>query len=170
MIGSLRAISARGAQIALAARRQLLRRDDYPDDAASENKRRNLALRLIKLCNAVHICGDQHLASVVQHGIDEHGDGPWGFCVPAAANFYPRKWWPKGAKSPLGEHRDGFGNRVTVHAVANPKKSGKGELHDGMPGFGIVRFVKKDKKVIFECWPRYDGPQYEGWPVEVSLK
>ncbi|MDH3591659.1 MAG: discoidin domain-containing protein, partial [Planctomycetota bacterium] len=131
---------------------------------------RNRALRLIAAARAVHICGDQHLATVVRHGIDEHDDGPWGFCVPAAANFYPRKWWPQGAKSPFGKHRDGFGNRVTVHAVANPVKTGKGELHDGMPGFGIVRFDKRNKKIVFECWPRHGGPQYPGWPVAVDAR
>ena len=35
---------------------------------------------------AVHLCGDQHLAVTVKHGIEEHGDGPYGFTGPALVN------------------------------------------------------------------------------------
>jgi len=127
---------------------------------------RNRALRAMG--NAVHIAGDQHLASLIRHGIDEHDDGPWSFCVPSIANFYPRMWKPPGPASPLGQHRDGFGNRVTVHAVANPRKTGN-ELHDGMPGYGIIRFHKRKGEVTFECWSR-KGDQYEGWPRTVKVR
>ena len=40
------------------------------------------ALKLIRRW-AVHLCGDQHLAVTVKHGIEEHGDGPYGFTGPA---------------------------------------------------------------------------------------
>ncbi|MEM9327897.1 MAG: hypothetical protein AAGA85_19685, partial [Bacteroidota bacterium] len=57
---------------------------------------RNKALRLIQKANAVHIGGDQHLATVVRHGIDEFDDGPWAFVVPAIVNnYYSRWWWPE---------------------------------------------------------------------------
>jgi len=38
---------------------------------------RNAALRILKSAKAFHLCGDQHLAVVVKHGIDEFGDGLW---------------------------------------------------------------------------------------------
>ena len=41
------------------------------------------ALELIKTAKAVHIAGDQHLATVIKHGIHEFGDGPWAFVVPS---------------------------------------------------------------------------------------
>ena len=37
---------------------------------------RNHALRAIRRAWAPHLCGDQHLAVVVQHGIDQFRDGP----------------------------------------------------------------------------------------------
>ncbi len=46
---------------------------------------RKKALQAIKKANAVHIGGDQHLATVIQHGIEEFGDGPWAFIVPAVS-------------------------------------------------------------------------------------
>lgn len=49
---------------------------------------RNKALQAIKEANAVHIAGDQHLATVIKHGINEFEDGPWAFVVPAIVNNY----------------------------------------------------------------------------------
>ena len=67
--------------------------------------------------------------------------------------------------------RDGFGNLVTVHAVANPAPAGRqpATLHDTMPGYGIVRFDTAKGEVTFQCWPRHGGPQYEGWPRTIRL-
>lgn len=46
-----------------------------------------------------------------------------------------------------------------------------------MPGYGIVRFNKKDRTITFECWPRYADPknpktgtQYSGWPKTIQLE
>ena len=44
---------------------------------------RNKALELIQQARAVHIAGDQHIATLVKHGIRDFGDGPWAFVVPA---------------------------------------------------------------------------------------
>ena len=52
---------------------------------------RNRAVRLLKIANAIHVCGDQHLGSVVQYGIEEHGDGTFVFCTPAIANTWLRR-------------------------------------------------------------------------------
>ena len=73
---------------------------------------------------ALHICGDQHLGSTVQYGIDGFRDAGYALCVPSVANVWPRRWFPpqpgrnhqEGKPRYTGEYRDGFGNRITVHA------------------------------------------------------
>lgn len=142
---------------------------------------RNKALRLIKQAGAVHIGGDQHLATLVQHGIDEFRDGPWAFVVPASVNtYYGRWWWPedeqpganRNPKNPLpwtGDYYDGFKNRITMHAYANREAGSNGD------GYGLIKFRKSTKEVTFECWPREvdvtepDAKQYPGWPVTIKL-
>lgn len=73
-----------------------------------------------------------------------------------------------------GEFLDGLGNRISVWAVANPgETTGRepADLHDKMPGYGIIKLNKKERAITFECWPRYADPddpetggQYPGWP------
>ncbi len=141
---------------------------------------RNKALRAIRKANAVQIGGDQHLSTLVQHGIEEFRDGPWTFLVPSIVNFYKRWWWPEDEQpglnhdpdNPLpwtGDYFDGFHNRITMMAYANPEGSLDGA------GFGLIRFNKTDREVTFECWPRNvnvmdkDAKQYTGWPVTVQM-
>ena len=141
---------------------------------------RNEALRRIRKAGAVHIAGDQHLATVIHHGIDAYGDGPWAFVVPAVVNnYYSRWWWPadeRAGNNPpanvqlpwLGDYRDGFNNRISVRAYANPDQQDEGA------GFGFIRFQPATGKVTFECWPRYAdvtaaaAKQFTGWPVTVD--
>lgn len=141
---------------------------------------RNRALRVIKKANAIHIAGDQHLATVVQHGIESYNDGPWAFVVPAIVNnFYSRWWWPeeetrkKGFSQNLpwtGKYVDGFDNKITMHAYANPDSPSNGA------GYGLIRFRKKEKKITFECWPRFEdvtrkkAKQFKGWPITIKVK
>ena len=143
---------------------------------------RNKALSAIKKAGAVHIAGDQHLATVIQHGIDEFRDGPWAFVVPAIVNnYYSRWWWPAdeqpGANAapnnPLpwtGDYRDGFDNRITMHAYANPDSPSNGA------GYGLITFDKTAQTVTFACWPRYvdvtqpEAEQFVGWPVTVEME
>ena len=56
---------------------------------------RNRAVDALRKGFVFHLGGDQHLATIVHHGIEEHGDAMWSFCVPSVANFYPRAWAPK---------------------------------------------------------------------------
>ena len=155
---------------------------------------RNAALRILKSAKASHLCGDQHLAVVVKHGIDEFGDGPWAFTAPALVNTIYGRWWhpldekPGGnpaAGSPLpwtGDYLDGLGNRITMVAYANPADTSD-EKQRG-DGYGIARweFAKPGVgrampgTLTFECWPRFpvtdaDGAprQYPGWPVVTEL-
>jgi hypothetical protein len=76
-----------------------------------------------------------------------------------------------------GEFLDGLGNRITVWAVANPGESTGREpvdLHDKMPGYGIIKLNKKEQTITFECWPRYADPetddQYPGWPKTIHME
>ena len=142
------------------------------------------ALSLIRKARAVHLCGDQHLAVVVKHGIDQHGDGPFGFTGPALVNTIYGRWWhPEDEKpgpnpvpeSPLpwtGDFKDGLGNKISMVAYANPENI-KDEQKRA-DGFGIARFKKKTREVVFECWPRFsdvrDGKkaQFPGWPVTIQ--
>ncbi len=145
----------------------------------------NRAVDLLRRGFTFHLGGDQHLATIVHHGIEEHGDAMWSFCVPSVANFYPRAWAPKlpGAYSfpapedYTGKHRDGFNHPVTVYAATNPGEDRGREpksLHNGMPGYGIVRLNKPERKITMECWPRYADPtdpkaeQYLGWPKTIG--
>ena len=149
---------------------------------------RNKALRTLRKGFAVHISGDQHLATILHYGIENWNDAGWSFCVPSIANFYPRVWLPlvpgrnrkEGMPEYTGEFLDGLGNHITVWAAANPgKPSGRepAALHDRIPGYGIVRFNKEKLTVTMECWPRYADPldpktggQYPGWPRTIFME
>jgi hypothetical protein len=141
---------------------------------------RNRALRAMRTGFAVHVAGDQHLGSTVQYGVDDWGDAAYALCVPSVANFWPRRWYPpqpgnnRNPNEPpyTGEYEDGFGNKMTVHAVSNPHQSGKAptRLHNRAPGYGIARFNRNTRRVSLEAWPRWADPDagngpYPGWPV-----
>ena len=142
------------------------------------------ALALIRRAWAVHLCGDQHLAVVVKHGITDYGDGPYGFTGPALVNTIYGRWWhPLDEKagpnpvpdSPLpwtGDFKDGLGNKISMLAYANPEN--RNDEKKRGDGYGIVRFNKKTRKVTLECWPRFcdvtdgDQVQYPGWPITID--
>lgn len=138
---------------------------------------RRRAVERIRKGFAAHLCGDQHLASLAQHGLDAHRDAFWSFCVPSVANFYPRAWLPPvagenrtpGAPAWSGDHLDGFGNRITLFGATNPEPQGvePALLHDRMPGFGIVRLDTLARTTRFECYTRY-GTMYPGWPRTIG--
>ncbi|QDT36755.1 metallophosphoesterase family protein [Stratiformator vulcanicus] len=138
---------------------------------------RQRAVRELQRCLAVHLCGDQHLGTVTKYGIDEFRDGPWAFCGPAVVNsIYSRYWSPipgSGSNSfddvPLqwtGDYLDGFENKLTMRAYSNPDES-----PDYGSGYGIIRFKKSTRDIIFESWPRSaseGSKQFVGWPVKVN--
>lgn len=145
-------------------------------------RERNRALAEIRKSFSVMIAGDQHLGTIIHHGIDDWNDAGYSLCVPSIANLYLRWWAPlepgrnraPGLPEYTGEFKDGFGNRITVWAVANPSPE---ENHDKLTtraaGFGVVRFHKKAREITFECWPRNvdvsapDARQYPGWPKTI---
>ena len=144
---------------------------------------RNRALAALRKGFAFHYAGDQHLATIFHHGIDEHRDAIWSFCVPSIANLYLRWWEPlgpganreTGSPNYTGDHLDGFHNKVTNYAAANPEKMPAGNLlNTRSAGFGVVRLNKKSRQITMECWPRNvditdpSSEQYPGWPRTIS--
>ncbi len=145
---------------------------------------RDRAVRLLRKAFAFHIAGDQHLGSSVQYGVEDWNDGSWAICVPSVANIWPRRWFPpmpgrnrkKGAPRYTGEYLDGFGNKITVHAVSNPERNGiaPAALHERAPGYGIIRFNRDTRKIHFANWPRWvdatepGAKPYPGWPIAID--
>ena len=155
---------------------------------------RDRALRYLQAARATHLCGDQHLAVVVKHGIDAYRDGPMAFTNPALVNtIYGRWWWPRSEasgggeaiQSPLqwvGDYEDGLGNKITMFAYGNPemldmkvirKDSSRENRGDG---YGLVRLTKSTGETRFECWPRFadlsrgDAAQFLGWPITFNVR
>jgi phosphodiesterase/alkaline phosphatase D-like protein len=144
---------------------------------------RNKALAEIRKAFALMICGDQHLGTIIHHGINDWNDAGYSLCVPSIANLYLRWWAPlepgknrePGAPEYTGEFLDGLGNKLTMLAVANPDPE---ENHDKLTtraaGFGIVKFNKKTREITLECWPRNvditdsNTKQYPGWPRTIK--
>ncbi|MDF1859640.1 MAG: hypothetical protein P1U87_05460 [Verrucomicrobiales bacterium] len=146
---------------------------------------RNKALREIRRAWASHLCGDQHLAVSVRHGIDAYDDGPYAFTSPAIVNTIYGRWWhPEDEKagpnpvpnSPLpwtGNYEDGLGNKITMLAYANPEdRTNEKKRADG---FGIARYNKKDRTTTFECYDRWadvskGAQQFPGWPITFKME
>jgi hypothetical protein len=144
---------------------------------------RNKALYEMRKAFAIHICGDQHLGTLIHHGIDEWNDAVYSVCVPSIANLYLRWWVPlepgkdreQDAPEYLGEFLDGLGNKINMLAVANPSPE---RNHDPLTtraaGFGVVKFNKKTREITIECWPRNvdmtdrNCEQYPGWPRTIK--
>jgi len=149
------------------------------------HNRRDEVVRLLRKGYAFHLTGDQHIGSVVHYGVDDHADSGFVFTAPALGNVFPRRWWPaldeghtplEGQPAYTGNFQDGFGNKLTVHAVANPFKTGKAPsvVYDRATGYGVATFDKETRNITLECWPRYVDPvdnpkgQYTGWPVTIN--
>ncbi len=153
---------------------------------------RDAAIRLWRDAGALVLSGDQHLASVVRHGIENFTDGVVQFSGPGGGTnfqrwFQPAKPLPNAGAAPhTGDWVDGFGNKFRVLAVANPKVSfkdyrrhktgrgqGLGDRNLKSEGYGLVRVDRKKKEFVLECWswdtnPKAAGArQFEGWPVRL---
>ena len=146
---------------------------------------RNKALATIRKSFSVMVAGDQHLGTVLKHGIENWGDAGYSFATPAIANLWPRWWVPteKGKnRQPntpnyTGDYLDGFHNKMTVLAAANPsieEQAQGGKLNTRAAGYGVVRYKKSNRTITFECWPRNvdmfapGARQYEGWPITIK--
>jgi alkaline phosphatase D len=177
----------------IVGRLRITEKDEYPpndiptqdmDSDGWPKQGRDEALRVIRKGFAMHIAGDQHLATTVKYGIDTWGDAPYAICVPSISNYFPRRWFPEtpgknrspGMPVNTGDFIDGFGNKMTVLAVANPVVSGlsPARLYDRSAGYGIIKFNKKTREIEIANWPRQTDPSvpgakpYEGWPIRIS--
>tara|TARA_R110002126_G_scaffold291782_1_gene458012 strand:+ start:25521 stop:27254 length:1734 start_codon:yes stop_codon:yes gene_type:complete len=144
---------------------------------------RNKALAVIRKSFSCMIAGDQHLGSVLHHGIEDWNNAGYSFAVPAASNFWMRWWKPekpgknhqKRMPDYTGEYLDAFYNKMTVLAIANPIHKDNTEkenlLNGRASGYGIIRFNKTTRKTTFECWARNvdmfapESKPYNGWPI-----
>ncbi|MEJ6010792.1 hypothetical protein [Novosphingobium aquae] len=155
---------------------------------------RRVAVQLVKECKALMLSGDQHMASLVRHGIDTYDDGPLQFTGPAGGVGWQR-WFEPAQALPnarpgvpnTGDFVDGFGNKLRMLAVAQPRislaeyrKYKQGRTQRIMDralkreGFGMAIVDTNEGTVQLECWPWNSadteaGSQYPGWPYKVSL-
>lgn len=157
---------------------------------------RRKALEAIRESKAIMVVGDLHFAILVQQGIDDWEDGGWTFTVPSVSSQTHRAWRPKvkgmntqkGMPEYTGRYLDGWGNKITMWAAANPGEftaedpyEGEGELtlkylRESAQGYGMVRFNKSDDSITFESWPVYGNlddinklEQHQGFPKTISI-
>ncbi|MSR75076.1 MAG: hypothetical protein EXS14_06380 [Planctomycetes bacterium] len=161
--------------------------DDEPSADTDTNgwpmTARSRAVKLVQAAGALHLCGDQHLGTLIQYGIDGWRDGPFVFTSPSMANCWPRRWMPTKVPVPTdpaatrgcGDFTDAFGNRFSMMALANPQLTGiePTALHDRAPGYGIIRLAATTRSISVEAWPRHANPAgagvpYPGWPVRLN--
>jgi len=162
------------------------------DSGAWPQTPRNRAIDIMRPAMPLHICGDQHLASAVQYGVEKQRDSFWAFCTPAITVGYQRWWRPDEVGMPhtnrpehnlpnTGEYADGLGNPVYVYAVANPGQNfreGGGDRYDlahrKNSGFGLVTIDTDAKTYKLDCFKflidATDGKpsnQFPGWPLTI---
>ena len=153
---------------------------------------RNRAVDAIRDSMALHICGDTHLASISQYGVNKPRDSNWAFCSPAIAVGWQR-WWepdsvglhyknrPSHGLENTGEYLDSFGNKNYVYAVGNPIFSTATnryvEAHEKASGFGFITFDTEAKTYTLDAYKflvdATDGNannQYSGWPITIHQR
>jgi alkaline phosphatase D len=171
---------------------------DLDSNGWPQGARRRI-LDLLRRNHVLIIGGDSHLPALVQFGLEDWRDAGYQFSPPPVASKW-RTWWnpatpgenqPADSSAYLGNHTDAFANKITVHAVANPKISAQQSLRNntakGLPdwrflvnrelnndGYGIVRLHKKEQTIVFEAWPWNSHPQqapqqFPGWPVTIHM-
>jgi len=160
------------------------------DSGAWPQTARNRAIDIIRESMALHINGDQHLASLCQYGVTKQRDSNWSFCTPAIGAGYPR-WWrpdevgmshqnrPQHGIPHTGEYLDGFGNKVYVYATGDPavatKRPRYERAHQKGSGFGFVTIDTRKKTYTLDAFrfnvdPTDGNPnnQFPGWPITLE--
>ena len=150
---------------------------------------RNRALTEIRKAFATMLGGDQHLGTLVHHGVNEFRDSGVSLISPSIVNYYVR-WWDPLEESPgpidgtlpdLGDYRDGFGNKITMLAYVNPDPdrvvhtTPSGEVWGPRAeGYAIARFNTDERTITYEIWPRMvdatdpSAEPYPGFPVTMT--
>jgi alkaline phosphatase D len=152
---------------------------------------RDRAIRLLRDAKALVLSGDQHMASLVRHGLEGFTDAVVQFTGPAGAASWQRWFEPGALPNAAGPHTgdfvDAFGNKMRVLAVANPRlsfaeyrkhRTGRaqdlGDRAQKREGYGIVRLDLSAKEATLECWPYDADPkarsrQFDGWPLKIPF-
>ncbi|KXI28866.1 alkaline phosphatase D family protein [Paraglaciecola hydrolytica] len=150
---------------------------------------RDRAVSIMRKSKALHICGDTHLGSLAQYGVEQQRDSNWSFCTPAISAGWPRWWLPDQVGIPhqnrpshglpqTGEFLDSFGNKMYVYAVGVPEV-GKSpnryiQAHEKGSGFGFIIFDTEKLSYTLHAY-RYlvdvskndSDKQFPGWPVTI---
>ena len=143
---------------------------------------RDKAIRLFRKAFATHIAGDQHLANTSQYGVEEWRDSCYVIVSPATGNLFPRRWWPPvpgknrepGSPNYTGDFEDGFGNKVTVYAIANPQKTTihPERHHELATGYSVITFDRNSRDIELTNWPYWADPAkdkpFPGWPIRIN--
>jgi alkaline phosphatase D len=143
---------------------------------------RDKAIRKFRKAFAIHMVGDQHLANTSQYGVGEWRDSGYVIVSPATGNIFPRRWWPpqpgknRKPESPkyTGDFEDGFGNKITVYAIANPQKTTihPTRHHELATGYSVITFFKHSRDIELANWPYWADPEKEapfpGWPIRIN--
>jgi hypothetical protein len=152
---------------------------------------RRRMLHIARSALAFHISGDQHLATLIQHGIQQQRDAIWGFCTPAIAVGYQRWWRPDEVGMPhhnrpehnlpnTGEYVDGLGNKIFVYAVANPEGTATitgTSRHSQSVGLRTVPVRPDgthDRRSLLQFLVDVTDPsqqhEYPGWPITLTQR
>jgi len=143
---------------------------------------RDKAIQRFRKAFATHIVGDQHLANTSQYGLSDWRDSNYVIVSPATGNLFPRRWWPPspgknrepGSPNYTGDFEDGFGNKITVYAVANPQKSTIHPVrhHELATGYSVITFSKNSREIELANWPYWADPAkdntFPGWPIHIN--
>jgi len=144
---------------------------DMDSNGWPQTPRKN-ALRAIAPSQAVMVSGDLHYATILQQGIDDWGDGPWTYSLPAFGSSQGRIWNPdtppQGGAIPgrdgTGNYHDRFGNKLTLNAKA-----------DGIVGYGMILFDKEAHEITLEIHPMDPDTRdpidivVPGWPKQIKI-
>jgi alkaline phosphatase D len=152
--------------------------------------RRKEAWELFRLSRSFQLAGDQHIGTLVHHGVDGPADAGYSFTSPAISNFFPRCWDPvhntSGRTNAVSPYKGDFyldGNgtlpsgepnltsqfpgHIRVIGAANPleyynqtRNIDPPNLHDRSAGYGIVRIKKATRQITFEAWPLHADPEF----------
>ena len=154
---------------------------DFDSDGWPQAER-DKAIKLFRKAFAIHIAGDQHLGSTVQYGTEEFRDAGFAIVSPATGNIWPRHWFPsfpgnnrkEGWPDNLGDFEDGFGNKITVYAVANPHVSTIEPVRHNQysTGYSVITFNRQTREIEMANWPYYADPEkdkpFPFWPVRIN--
>jgi hypothetical protein len=154
---------------------------DFDSDGWPQAER-DRAVKLFRKAFAIHVVGDQHLGSTVQYGTDEFRDAGYAIVSPATGNIWPRHWFPAfpgnnrqpGWPENFGDFEDGFGNKITVFAVANPHISTVEPVRHNQysTGYSEITFYKGTREIELANWPYYADPvkdkPFPTWPIKIS--